>query len=283
MSEPFDGCWERMAHADTHRTAIAKAWAHYLDEEPYVPHSFVHDDGTGDVSIELVAEIPRVIALELGEYLYQMRAALDGCVYEAACLTTGHRPPPNEHQLEFPITDSREAFDKSARKIQPLKPAQRAVIEALQPFNMPATLTPAETAYSFNRGLAILNDWARKDRHRKLHVAASWVSNVYPMIAIPPGTRVADFTVLRDRFILKDESEIEIATFRIEGWQHGMSMSANPNVMLDLVVDEPPLPCDDKDTLNQRFKCIQYAVGTAIDSVAQTFGIKRFGGSADSE
>jgi hypothetical protein len=45
----------------------------------------------------------------------------------------------------------------------------------------------------------------------------------------------------------------------------------------DLVVDEVPLPCADSDTLSERFKCIKIAVGTAIDSVAQTFGIKRFG------
>jgi hypothetical protein len=273
-SESFGDCWERVERADVHRTAIARVWADYLEGEPYAAHSFVRDDGTGDVSIEQLSDIPKAIALEVGEYLYQMRAALDACVYEAACLTTGQRPPPNEHRLEFPITETRDAYDKAVRKIEPLQEPQRRVIEALQPYNMPATLTPAETSYSFNRGLAILNDWARKDRHRKLHVAASWASNIKPMLKIPPGTRVADFTVLRDRFVLTDATEIEIATFRIEGWQRGMTLSANPNLTLDLVVDEPPLPCHDKDTLNQRFTCIQYAVGSAIDSVAQTFGIK---------
>jgi hypothetical protein len=46
-----------------------------------------------------------------------MRAALDACVYEAACRASGQRPPPHESRLEFPITDSRKDFENAARKI----------------------------------------------------------------------------------------------------------------------------------------------------------------------
>jgi hypothetical protein len=49
MGEPFDVCWDRMARAETHREAIAKVWAAFLDEDGYVPHAFVRDDGTGFV------------------------------------------------------------------------------------------------------------------------------------------------------------------------------------------------------------------------------------------
>lgn len=58
-----------------------------------------------------------------------------------------------------------------------------------------------------------------------------------------------------------------------------MMLSGTPNLSIDLAIDEPPLPRHDRDTLNQRFRCIQYAVGTAIDSIAQTFGIQRLGKS----
>jgi hypothetical protein len=39
------------------------------------------------------------ISIEFGEMFYQLRAALDACVYESACLETGQTPPPDEAKL----------------------------------------------------------------------------------------------------------------------------------------------------------------------------------------
>ena len=117
-SRPFDVCWERVARADTHRKAMVSAWKSFADRNPYDFRIEVDPDGAGRLVMERVVTVPTILALELGEFLYQMRAALDACVYETACINTGKSPPPNENTLEFPICVNREAFDKSSWKIK---------------------------------------------------------------------------------------------------------------------------------------------------------------------
>src|ERR1700687_6277214 len=103
MAEPFDVCWERIARADTHRDAIATAWNVFIEEESYAASSYVNPDGTGAIWVRQLLPLPPVIALELGEFLYQLRAALDAAIYEIACVNSGTRPPADEQSLAFPI------------------------------------------------------------------------------------------------------------------------------------------------------------------------------------
>jgi hypothetical protein len=60
------------------------------------------------------------LALDLGEFLYQLRAALDACIHQAAILESGKDPHPDEKALEFPICVSSEEFKNSGWKIRPL-------------------------------------------------------------------------------------------------------------------------------------------------------------------
>jgi len=77
-----------------------------------------------------------------GEMLYQLRAALDGSVYQAAIIESGQDPPPNENRLEFPICVSAAEFHKSAWKIAPLSKQCRDFIESIQPYNAPELAAP---------------------------------------------------------------------------------------------------------------------------------------------
>jgi len=273
MTKPYDVCWERIARADKHRAALTKVWNAFIEGDPYVPVARVEVDGTGSISIEQVRPIPAVAALELGEFLYQMRAALDACIYETACVNTGQRPPPDERKLEFPICEDAEAFKNAGWKIAPLTQEQRDIVESVQPYNMPKDLTPDVVPFSLNRTLSILHDWARKDRHRKLHVVASWASNINPQLIIPAGAALVEFNVARDTFVLR--AEAQVATFRIDGCQPGMVVNANPNLVLDPAVDEAPLPCHDRDRLGHRLGFIHVTVATIVDRIAKTVGMQR--------
>ena len=73
-------------------------------------------------------------------------------------------------------------------------PEQQKLIEDFQPYNTPG-LKWADLPYNFNRGLGTLNDWARKDRHRGLHVVAFWASDVRPLLEVPRGTRIDLFVL----------------------------------------------------------------------------------------
>ncbi|KKK87854.1 hypothetical protein LCGC14_2749070, partial [marine sediment metagenome] len=162
----FADCRERIARAKVHAKALAKAWSRFLEDEPYAPRLRVEDDGTGTLWVEPAHGLPRHLALELGELLYQLRAALDGLVYGAAILETGEDPPPNHQQLEFPICASAADFKNARRKLGPLAEERRAIIETIQPYNAVEGLRPEIVVFSPHRALGILNDWARKDRHR---------------------------------------------------------------------------------------------------------------------
>jgi hypothetical protein len=273
MTGPFDVCWDRIRRANTHSEAIATAWSAFIKEEPYNARVEVDDDGNGYISIEQSLPIPPVITFEFGEFLYQLRAALDAATYECACANQGTRPPTDEHKLEFPICGSPKKFDESCWKIAPLTDQQRAIIKAIQPYNTPTNLPPKELPYSFNRAIGILNDWARKDRHRKLHVIATQASNVQPLVIVPSGVRIIRFAAVRNAFIFENQ-HCEVAAFQVSGWQRGMEVSANPNLMLDIGVDEIPDPCHEVDTLALRVKAMVRVVAAVVNGLAETVGIR---------
>ena len=267
--EPFKVCWDRIDRANTYRQRIADIWNAFAKEDSYTANVHVDDDGAGVIWIE-TSPMPSELPFIIGEFLYQLRAALDACVYELACVNSGQRPPPSENVLEFPFCQPGK-FQESGWKIKPLTDHQRAIIEAVQPYNTPELPGDLLVA-NWNRALGILNDWARKDRHRRLHVLASWASNIQPLLVIPKGTRLAEFFVCNDTFVLEDECEI--AKFRIEGWQRGMDVHANPNLSLDITLHEVPMPCHDSDTLGNRLLVMLTAVQVVVDTMAVSVNVR---------
>jgi hypothetical protein len=137
------------------------------------------------------------------------------------------------------------------------------VIEAVQPYNTPE-LSPDLYIRNWNRNLAILHDWARKDRHRQLHVVGSWGSNANPMVNVPPGATLKSMRVSGDGFL---HHEREIARFEIDGFAPGMEVEANPDLMIDIAVNEIPQPCADNDTLGNRLTYIGETVLIVIGNI----------------
>ena len=222
-------------------------------------------DGTGRIFIRpKFPALPPIFSLEFGEMIYQLRAALDGCIYQAAILETNRNPPPDEDYLEFPICATPKNFKNARRCIAPLPKDVRAFIKSIQPYNAPKTLKPAEIVASFNRNLGILHDWARKDRHRQLHLLGAWGSKATPNLRIPDGTVLRSLTVSGSE-LLKDESEI--ATFILDGFVPGMEVSANPNLAIDIAVNEVPPQLADTDTLGNRL----FNIFLFVESVVGAF------------
>ena len=264
---PFQSCRERIERAKTHRDALAEAWNTFVRNEHYSVIVRMENDGTGRIFVRpTFPALPINFSLEFGEMVYQLRAALDGCVYEAAIIKTGQNPPPDEDYLAFPICNTPERFNtkNTARSIAPLPKDCKDWIQSIQPYNAPKTLKPAEMVASFNRNLGILHDWARKDRHRQLHLLGAWGSKATPNLRIPDGTVLRSLTVSGSK-LLKDESEI--ATFILDGFVPGMEVSANPNLAIDIAVDEVPPQLADTDTLGNRL----FNIFLFVESVVGAF------------
>jgi hypothetical protein len=265
---PFEKCRERVVRADAHRKSLAQLWKRFIEDDPYSPLIEVNDDGTGSIHVIPQYEVlPAVFALEMGEMLYQLRAALDGSIYAAAIMETGKNPPCDEDKLEFPITNSAHNFDKALWKLGPLLQKRRDIIESVQPYNVPE-IAPELMVFNSNRALGILNDWARKDRHRQLHILGSWASKASPRLHFPSGVSIAQMIVNTEGFL---EAKNQVASFRLNGFIPGMEVRANPDLMIDIAVNEPPPPSADNDILGNRLAAMHLATKHIIGDIEDSF------------
>lgn len=97
-------------------------------------------------------------SLILGDFVHNLRSALDACIWEFA--TRDGRTPPKPRQVQFPIIDS-EAKWTDARRNQlqtvPDEIAER--VRILQPFNRPEDERPRDA-------LVLLQELSNLDKHR---------------------------------------------------------------------------------------------------------------------
>ncbi len=218
-----------------------------IDHQPYVPHVTVYPDGKGIIEIEPDSFPGNELALEFGEFLYQLRASLDSLVYELAIIDSGQDPPPDAEKLEFPVRSSKTTFDQATWKIKPLSEQHRWMIESIQPYDLddlaPGMRKTAET-------LQAINDLARKDRHRGLRVIASWGSSADPDFDLPDGCSLEWVSVADDGWLERDG---EVASFKLSGWEPGLEMRANPQIMIDVAVEDfTPASGDFEDSLSSQ-------------------------------
>lgn len=193
--------------------------------------------------------------------LYQLRSALDACIYQATIYATKSDPPPKETTLEFPITNDPKEFPQLAkRRLWGLPRDVQDAIERVQPYNTPQ-LPPEQMVSNINRCLGILNDLSRKDRHRRLHVVGSLPLIFEPLFSLPEGVSVVDVQTKADGLL---EENAEIATFHLIGFRSGMKIEVNPNMTTNIGCTEPPPACHANDTLGQRIAEIINAVNSVI-------------------
>jgi|HubBroStandDraft_6_1064221.scaffolds.fasta_scaffold181729_2 hypothetical protein len=265
---PFQGCRDRIERAKSHYAILSEEWNKIPAEDLYSVRANVNHDGTGVIRVTRPQPLPPIFALQVGEMLYQLRAALDGAIYTAAILETGNDPPPNEQNLEFPIfADATRYSKRSADMLGPLANHRKAIIESVQPYHV-KSLDSCELAKDINRNIGILNDWARKDRHRRLHMIGGYVLDARPQISCPASVTVAEMKVIKSDFL---ETENVIARFRLIGYGHGMEVKVNPYLQTQIAINEIPPACCDEDTFGYRAMNILNAVYSIIIALENSF------------
>jgi hypothetical protein len=248
---------ERIGRAHQHWAAFNDAWQVAQKDGSYHVTVHVQDDGAGTVRVEAVRPLPSVLSLELGEMLYQLRAALDHCVYESGEISW-LRSPAEEKSLEFPICTEERQWKAAARKIAPLSDEKRRIVEHVQPYNIGKHVGTAPVI----RALGILNDWARKDRHRRLHILRS-----IPRRVVKPRVN-GDYATLgwvQYAELHYLEHDPVTARFGIEDWTPGAKVEIDQHVMLEIAVDEPAPREPDGDTLKDRVEAMFYAVKWVVE------------------
>lgn len=222
---PFASCWLRVDRAQAHRHAAAQVWNDFLESEPY--DTVLDYEGQGQFVIRVIQQepTPPEMSVLIGEWLYNLRCALDYIVYETAVCVSGENPPPGEGVLQFPIYDSPDVYAKNLYRLKPLADHHRLWLESVQPYRHQDPDTSA---------LRWLNHLARIDRHRRLSVVTAYVAEASPVISVPPGCEVviefADSVVV--------DYEAEVARFTVTPWQDDWKPNVKPGVGIDPEIAE---------------------------------------------
>lgn len=228
MASVFQECWQRITRAEFHFNALDTKWSTISESPEYLHAPFtveVQDGGAGVVR-HTPRPLPADFTLELGEFFYQLRAALDGSSHAAYVLENG---PPSEDvakDLGFPICPSPERFAARSTKMVPLSPQRRAFIESVQPYKAPQ-------GHGLQT-LQVLHDLARKDRHRKLTVVSQRAVDPRVDVLVSGGAKVKWTSFAAGASKDKDE----IARFQIEGWRPGMTGFYNGAYTDEIFVEE---------------------------------------------
>ncbi len=170
----------RLDRAEELYETLGTAWGEYLEQRPHRLVTKLHSGGRGELLMERVVPMPPELGLTLGEFLYQLRAALDNCLYAVAVIVAGTSPPPGAGALQWPICHTAEAFNQQRYRLKHLRADLIGALETIQPYQaeLPAW-----------NSLQLLNDLARVDRHRTLHLVT----------LVPVDSElIVDFDVIED-------------------------------------------------------------------------------------
>lgn len=159
----------RLDRAEEHYKSFGEIWARYLNGAPHLLDHTSESDGNTDVRLRRTAPLPVDLSLALGELLFELRAALDNCLYAIAVLVSGSKPPPNAGRLEWPIRMSALEWKSQVGRYRDLPSEITEALESIQPYM---------AEFPDWNCLAILHELARVDRHRSMHDLGLYLSQL---------------------------------------------------------------------------------------------------------
>ena len=134
------------------------------------------------------------LALQLGEIAYQLRAALDGLIWEAVSRTQGSEPTPDAkglHRLEFPLSPIWKAADIDQNRFHGF-PFPQNLIDWMRSIQPGAADKPiGHPDYGLANTLEDIHNLARFDRHRRLRIVAVIpTDSSVEVVTDPPGGNI---------------------------------------------------------------------------------------------
>jgi hypothetical protein len=199
MARLFEDSWKRITRATEHAKAFTTEWNGLID--PKTSESFIYrkDDRTW-VAKGVLSRIPdNNLSLELGEFAYQLMAALDGVVFEATMLCDVGDSPTNIEALYFPLAKKLRTFNESAFNHGPLPQDLKFWVETMQPYHAGKAIDAEMEGIIWS--LSTLHTCAKKDRHRRLNVLAAPPTSLQHHFDIQGPGEVIDIKYLDADFL----------------------------------------------------------------------------------
>lgn len=219
----FDTAWARLDRSDELRQEMTELWNAYLDKSPYDTDFVGYGDGVYILRVLEEEPPPLELAVATGEWLYNLRSALDYLIWATAAHESGRIPPPGEGQLQYPIYDSEDAWNSNFYRLKPLAEHHRTMLKTMQPFS-----SSMDANY-----LGWINRLARIDRHRHLSRMTGYLAEVQPIVAVPEGCRT---TLQFGERVIRNGSA-DVARIVVAPWHEGLTVEVNPRIGIDPEID----------------------------------------------
>lgn len=215
----FATAWARVDRAADLRQQTAQLWNDYIDTHPFT--TSLEGQGDGVYILRVYEEEPPPAGLEVatGEWLYNLRSALDYLIWATAAHESGIVPPPDEAQLQYPIYDRETTWTRNLYRLKHLAPHHREMLKVMQPFN-----SNLDANY-----LGWINRLARIDRHRHLNHITARLAVAEPVIAVPTGCTT---TLQWGERVLRD-GKADVARIVVSPWHERMDVQVNPRIGVD--------------------------------------------------
>jgi len=260
----FPENWKRLDRALLHLEAFQTEWKRVTGPDAYDLVTEANSDWTaGCLRARRKLPSENTLALELGEFFYQLRAALDSTVYQAALFIEKTDPPSNENRLEFPICEERRWFENSAVHMGPFPDDLKNWLKALQPYRIGEAIDPNQTELIST--LRLIHNCARKDRHRQLHVVGAFPTQLRCEFEVSPSTlRVRNGQGVRVNFL---ESDDPFFFFEIVGadLRQDCHIKLKSHLTMEVSVDQIPIPSGSRFDTEVKKMC------AAVDYVVRYF------------
>lgn len=179
MQELYDHAFARLDRVTLKRREFSQCWAKYLSVHPWDVDVRSVDSWTLEVLAVMRESAPIELALIFSEWLAALRASLDNSLYALAAATTGQNPPPHAGRIQYPICSTPAEFKSQAKRLVMLPKHITEALEKSQPYQSP--WGPKSNLIWW------INELARTDRHRTLHVGLGRVDEHCVRIVPPTG------------------------------------------------------------------------------------------------
>lgn len=222
--EFFESARLRVERARQHANEMSEAWNTYLKPHPFEFELVRDSDRTYLLRVEQIEPTPLLLPALFGEWLFNLRSALDHIVWASAVHSSGRMPPPGEGGLQYPIYDEATGWDRNAWRLRPLAAHQLEMLHTMQPFN-----SDPDANY-----LGWINRLARIDRHRRLNGWTARVAVAEPVLAVP--SRVSPRLEWGRRTFVDERCDFARVTFPDRSSADGVTF--NPRVGIDPEISE---------------------------------------------
>ena len=223
----------RVRRAQNRADTVHDSYIKFLNDKPYGITHEMGNDGNGVIKLVPQKFLEWNLPLVLGEYFYQLRAALDGAMWLAYRLCEGTQVPTKirERGVYFPICETSDSLKKAAFQKMPLPNDLGVWLNLIQPCN------GRKGANELTNNLVMINRRAAADRHRQVHLIGTVVRSGTPLITITPP---AHLTYINSVTADPLKGEYVICEYGVEGMTSETEINVDSKFSIQIKIEEIP-------------------------------------------